>query len=63
MTEVVIRSVRKMPRADWPSRAMSFSYRPARFDRKIDWFENKLDSGTFYQQTAEDVVKSSRRSF
>ena len=36
MTEFAIRSVRKMTYTDWlPSRAITFSYRPASFGRKI----------------------------
>ena len=36
MAELAIRCVRKVTLADWlPSRAMSFSYRPASFGGKI----------------------------
>ena len=66
MAELAIWSVRKMTHTDWlPNRAISFSYRPARFGGKnfrVDLKTNRPDSVTFYERFAiandKKVVKS-----
>ena len=69
MAELAIRSVRKMTHADWlTSCAISFSYRPASFGRKIaELIRRKIIKirGRFtedlQEQTTKKEVKCSQR--
>ena len=69
MTDLAIRSVRKMTHADWlPSRPISFSYRPASFGGKISeliWRKTSQIQVRFTEdlskQTSEKEVKCSQR--